>query len=103
MMHYIKRRSKQVIIKYRPHKGTLQEAMSKYKEFATLDEMYEHIVSNQNGSDTGMLFSKEDLSVGENLGSDDRIGWKETRYVCTSRFGNKKYPVPICIGMCSME
>lgn len=32
-----------------------------------------------------------------------RINWKETRYVCTKRFGGDKYDTPQCIGMCCME
>jgi len=38
---------------------------------------------------------------------DNRSGWKDTRYVCTKRFGDKDniklYGVPQCIGMCATD
>lgn len=87
------------MIKYRPHRGTLADAMLEEREFKSLDEMYDYIIANW-GS---WLFTKEDLSISDNLGKDSRIDWKETRYVGTKRFGDKVYDVPQCIGMCSFE
>jgi hypothetical protein len=34
---------------------------------------------------------------------DDRINWHDTHYVCSKRFGNKKYETPQCIGMCATQ
>lgn len=86
------------MIKYRPHRRMLDEAMAEMKTFSTIDEMYDYIASHSDG-----LFSKEDLSVSDDLGKDRRIDWKETRYVCTRRFGAAAYSIPQCIGMCSIE
>ena len=86
------------MIKYRPHRGTLVEAMMHEREFETVDEMYSYISNDWNG-----WISPEDLSISENMGKDSRIDWKETRYVCTRRIGNEVYDVPQCIGMCSIE
>lgn len=86
------------MIKYRPHRGLLDDAMAEMKTFNTLDEMFEYIVQDCYG-----YLCKEDLSVSEDFGKDSRIDWKETRHVCTSRFGAAVYNVPICIGMCSIE
>ena len=91
-----------MIVKYRPHRGSLDEAMKLYKEFSTIDEMYEHILSDWNSSGFGELFSKEDLSISESMGDDERIGWKNYRYVCVTRIGNDVYDTPQCIGMCSI-
>lgn len=89
------------MIKYRPHRSTLSEAMKEAKEFNTVDEMYDYIVSNWNMDEK--LITKENLSIGEKLGKDTRIGWKETRYVFINRIGNEIFSDPQCIGMCSIE
>lgn len=90
------------MIKYRPHKGLLDESMTNMREFNNLDEMYDYIISNWNNSGI-KLFDKEDLSISKDLGADMRIGWKETRYVCAKRMGSQIYEHPQCIGMCSIE
>lgn len=89
------------MIKYRPHRSTLREAMKEAKEFETVDEMYDYIVSNWNRDKE--LIAKENLSIGEKLGKDPRIDWKETRYVLINRIGDEIYDEPQCIGMCSIE
>lgn len=89
-----------MIIKYRPHRGTLSDAMKEVREFSSIDEMFQFIIDNCHFPN---LLSKEDLIIGENLGKDDRIEWKECRHVCTRRLGTQTYDVPQCIGMCSME
>lgn len=91
------------MIKYRPHRGTLADAMSEEREFNTLDEMYEHIANVWNSWSIVELFTKEDLIVSDDFGKDSRIDWKETRYVCTKRMGHTVYDDPQCIGMCSFE
>lgn len=88
------------MIKYRPHRETLDEAMKEEKIFNSIEDMYNHIVSEWN---SGNLFSKDDLIISDDLGKDERIDWKETRYVCTKRMGDEIYDVPQCIGMCSIE
>lgn len=86
------------MIKYRPHRAYLDDAMAEMKTFNTLDEMFEYIVQDWHG-----YLSKEDLSVTDNLGKDQRIDWEETRYVCTKKVGSEMYETPQCIGMCSIE
>ena len=90
------------MVKYRPHKGSLDEAMKNEREFNNLDEMYDYIILDWNNSDV-KLFDKDDLSVSKDLGVDKRTGWKETRYVCVKRMGSQIYEHPQCIGMCSIE
>lgn len=91
------------MIKYRPNRGTLEEAMEDAKEFASIDDMFDYIVSEWNGNAKTKLFDKVDLSIGDDTGADERIGWKETRYVCTRCMENKLYIQPQCIGICSIE
>lgn len=85
------------MIKYRPHKGGLSEAMEHYKEFNTIDEMKQHIVDYFDG-----MVKYEDIIIGEIIGEDDRIGWKACRHVCTKAFGSEKYPIPQCIAWCDL-
>lgn len=89
------------MIKYRPNRGTLRDSMEEEKEFASIDEMFEHIILCWNNH--GTLFTKDNLSISNNIGKDHRIEWKETRYICTNRMGNEIYQTPQCIGMCSLE
>lgn len=91
------------MIKYRPHRGQLNTAIKEEKTFDTIDEMYDYIVSEWNKLGIRQLFNKDDLVVTEPLGTDDRINWKEFRYVCIKRMRNEIYAEPQCIGMCSFE
>lgn len=90
------------MIKYRPHRAYLDESMELAKEFDSLDQMYDYIVKEWNAIENN-LFDKFDLSVSKDSYKDDRIDWKETRYVCTRRMGKDLYDTPQCIGMCSIE
>ena len=90
------------MIIYRPHRGSLAEAMEEAKEFNNEQEMKEHIANQWDG-----YISVDDIVITDNPHNDDRIGWKDTRYVCTKRFGEQDniavYGVPQCIGMCATE
>lgn len=87
------------MFRYRPHRGTLEDAMKEAKEFITMDQMFDYIVN----TDPFHLLKKEDLSISENLGKDDRIDWSECRNVLTKRYGKDVYDTPQAIGWCSME
>ncbi len=86
------------MIKFRPHRDGLSEAMNEMEIFDSKEDMFNTIVINWDG-----FISYEDLSISEDYGKDNRIDWKETRYVCTKRIGNETYDVPQCIGICSIE
>lgn len=91
-------------IKCRPHRGSLEESMALQKEFKSIEEMFKYIESESYSSILGIyLYKAGDLSIGESLGKDDRIDWKETRYILTKRCGMVIYDTPQCIGMCSIE
>ncbi len=88
------------MIIYRPRRGGLREAMKEARIFNSEREMFEYIVKQWDG-----LISIEDLSISEPLGDDERIGWKDYRYVLTNRCGDrdyiKLYGCAQCIGMCA--
>ena len=78
--------------------------MALQQEFQSIEEMFKYIEDESYSSLLGMrLYKAEDLSIGESLGKDDRIDWKETRYILTKRCGMTIYITPQCIGMCSIE
>lgn len=94
---------------FRPHRGSLDEAMKEAKEFDTVEEMKEHIVKlwheNWNGKE---WFTVDDIVIDEKSAvNDDRIGWEDSMYVCVKRMGNedymKKHGTPQCIGMCATK
>ena len=72
--------------------------MQEEKKFKSIEEMFSYISKSSNG-----MMCVDDLSISNESFIDDRINWKETRYVCTKRFGGDKYDTPQCIGMCCME
>lgn len=85
------------MIKYRPHKGSLADAMAEYREFDSIAKMLKHIESQLNG-----YVSTSDIVIGEAHGKDERVGWNSWRYVCTVRFGDERYLIPQCIGTCDL-
>lgn len=85
------------MIKYRPHRGTLDDAMKEYQEFDSVVDMFRHIEEKSDG-----MISASDLSIKESIGADYRIEWKSTRYICTKRFASQYFDTPICIGMCDL-
>ena len=86
---------------YRPHRGLLADAMKESKEFNTKEEMFNYIVETQGNFLGQRCFGVEDLIIKDNPVVDHRIGWLDTRYVCTKRWGDEVYAVPQCIGMCA--
>lgn len=85
------------MIKYRPHRGILDDAMKEYQEFDNVADMLKHIEEKLDG-----MISTDDLIIGESLGSDNRIGWKSTRHICTKRVRSQNVYPPMCIGMCDL-
>lgn len=86
-------------VRYRPHRGSLEDSISLAKTFDSPSEMFDHIVEEWGG-----LIEKEDLSIGkEDWGPDPRIDWPNCHYVLTKRCGETTYDIPQCIGMCCYE
>lgn len=85
------------MIKYRPQRGGLQEAMEQSKEFTDIADMLNYIAECSNG-----LIKAKNIVISYSNGEDDRIGWKSWRYVCVTEFGSEHYNIPQCIGMCDL-
>ena len=92
------------MIKYRPHRGSLADAMAEEREFETVEELKAHVWSSWNETGGIVWFDPEDIVIGEILGDDDRIGWENVRHVCVKRMGSEDYMAlygsPQCIGWC---
>lgn len=92
------------MIIYRPHRGSLIDSMQDAKEFNNEQEMKEYILKEWDN-----LFSIEDIVISNESTNDERIGWKDSRYVCIKRLRLGKvnyierYGCPQCIGMCATD
>lgn len=89
------------MVKYRPHRGSLSDAMKEEKQFESIEEMFKYIQEDWNNELE--VFTISDLSLSEDKGKDERINWRETRHICVRRMGEEVYNTPQCIGMCSIE
>ena len=78
------------MIIYRPHRGSLSDALSEAKEFSTWPELKEHVASDWNSFGFGQVTSS-DVTIKDDPLEDTRIGWKDTRMVLL-----KGYPVGFC-------
>lgn len=74
-------------MKYRDHKGGLEESMATVQEFETKEELLEYL-------DKRWAFMVEDISF-KHMGYDDRVDW-DTYYVLAHLAGFKK---PVVVGM----
>lgn len=85
------------MIKYRPHRGGLDESMELSRNFEDIADMLNYIEKESDGA-----VKASDIVIKDSCGADDRIGWKSSRYVCTIQYGDEKYPIPQCIGTCDL-
>ena len=96
------------MIIYRPHAGTLEDAMRQKMEFHDFDEMKSYIVDQWTHSCFGRSpFDVDDIIIENESVDDHRNGWHDTRHVCVSRFGDCNYlalfGAPQCIGWCATD
>ena len=98
-------------ILYRDHRGTLDEAMKTMREYRTVDELKAGLAAAYNKLHhelgyRGDAFAAEDVSISDDLGPDDRIGWPNTHYVCIRRMGDDdfvaRFGSPQAIGFCAI-
>ena len=88
------------MIKYRPQRGGLAEAMAEMKTFETVEEMKKYVSET---SDDWYKIRIEDISLGQPHGDDWRIGWRNVRYVLAGKLGEEVYDPPLAIGYCSID
>ena len=84
------------MINYRPHRGSLVDSMDESQEFVSEIDMMKYIIKQWSN-----FLSIESLSIDPKSMDDDRIGWHDSHYVCTSRMGDDIYETPQCIGICN--
>lgn len=87
---------------YRPHRGSLAEAMAEAKTFNSFDEIKEYVANKWSSVWGYSILNQNDIVLDEEFHNDDRIGWKNVRYLCTKKLGDedyiKEYGRPQCIG-----
>lgn len=94
---------------YRPHRGSLADAMRETRVFESVEEMKEYICATSSyralfadGFEKLVrAFTPDDIVLGEETLNDERTGWEDTRYVCVKRYFDEMYDIPQCIGMCA--
>lgn len=91
------------MIIYRPHRGSLKDAMAEARIFQSVEEMKAWIVENSKQAFGVPLFSVDDIVIDQESIVDSRNGWNDTRYVCVKQYGGEVYPIPQCIGMCATD
>lgn len=96
------------MIIFRPCKGNLNQEMAEAKEFDSVDEMKKYIVEQWHKAWNGSkkMFSVEDVMISdETTENDQRIGWEDSKYVCSNRMGDENYMElygrPQFLGMCA--
>lgn len=60
------------MVKYRPRKGSLEEAIKKTVEFSSVEDMFSNIVKEWADWNGKIVFKIGDLSLSENFGKDER-------------------------------
>ncbi len=97
---------------YRPHRGSLADALAEAQEFENEQAMKEFIYNEHKKYCMSLGFPDapfeiEDIVIGVDSTDDPRCGWHDSRYVCVKRYGNedymKEYGSPQCIGMCATD
>lgn len=87
---------------YRPHIGGLAEAMAEAKTFNSFNEIKSYVANKWNNLWGYQILNPDDIVLDEESHDDDRIGWKDVRYLCAKKIGNedyvKEYGHPQCIG-----
>jgi hypothetical protein len=95
------------MIVYRPHRGSLEDAMKEAKTFLNEWQMKRYVANNWNLAIGRKVLDPEDIIIDSESTDDDRVGWKNVHMVCAARIGNedyiKKYCNPQCIGYCAYD
>lgn len=92
------------MIKYRPQRGSLSLSLKEERIFDTVDDMKQHVFDEWRRACDFLggkpPFTMDDIVIGEIIGDDSRIGWKNVRHVCIRRLLGELYRAPQCIGWC---
>lgn len=95
------------MIVYRPHRGSLEDAMKEVKTFDNWYQMTHYIANNWNFAVGKKVIDSDDIVMDDKSVNDDRVGWKDVHMVLATRIGNdnfmEKYGNPQCIGYCTYD
>lgn len=95
------------MIVYRPHRGSLEDAMKEVKTFNNWYQMTHYIANNWNLAVGKKVIDPDDIVMDDKLVNDDRVGWKDVHMVLATRIGNdnfmEKYGNSQCIGYCTYD
>lgn len=95
------------MIIYRPHRGSLEDAMKEVKTFDNWYQMTHYIANNWNLAIGKKVIDPDNIVMDEKPVNDDRAGWKDVHMVLVTRVGNEnfmeKYGNPQCIGYCTYD
>lgn len=79
------------MIRYRDHRGSLNESMKTQQLFKSIDQMLSSIAIWHYVATGEIVLSRE---IGDREFSDDRIGWNKCHHVLVNGY---------CIGFCNIE
>ena len=86
-------------IVFRPQRGNLAEAMAEAAAFASEKELLDYVKESWSDKYPDAKFVIKIRSQ-----SDERTGWKQTRYVCMTDNGiDAPYRIPQVVGMCDAD
>lgn len=95
------------MIVYRPHRGSLEDAMKEVKTFDNWYQMTHYIANNWNLAVGKKVIDPDDIVMDDKPVNDDRVGWKDVHMVLVTRIGNdnfmEEYGNPQCIGYCTYD
>lgn len=93
------------MIVYRPHRGSLEDAMKEAKTFLNEWQMKRYVANNWNLAIGRKLLDPEDIIIDSESTDDDRVGWKNVHMVCANKLNGEdyveKYGCQQCIGYCA--
>lgn len=91
------------MIIYRPHRGGLAESMAEAREFESVEAMFGYIAEMHTDPERGPAFMPKDIIIYWQVVDDSRVGWHDTKYVCTKRYFGEVYALPQLVGMCATD
>lgn len=95
------------MIIYRPHRGSLEDAMKEAEAFNNWYQMTQYIASKWNLAVGQKVISPDDIVMDTEPIDDKHTGWKDVHMVLVTRVGNEnfieKYKNPQCIGYCTCD
>lgn len=95
------------MIVYRPHRGSLEDAMKEVKTFDNWYQMTHYIANNWNLAVGKKVIDPDDIVMDDKPVNDDRVGWKDVHMVLVTRIGSdnfmEEYGSPQCIGYCTYD